>query len=193
MDVQAAELQAELEELNANQPSFGLEQNEEEDAPPEEPVAPSKPSEEEKTLPEKPENKGPGGRFAGFLSEPKKKKKKKKSAPEPEIRSLEWLEKCIEDIYERKIVDDLIDDECGQQHARMPEYVYEYLLEACGTKAAADAEGRELLKALDCWQKEHDNVTLFGEFFLEQLSLDTLNFYLSLKVTLRPRPGLRVW
>eukprot|EP00656_Telonema_subtile_P000478 TRINITY_DN10219_c0_g1_i1.p1 TRINITY_DN10219_c0_g1~~TRINITY_DN10219_c0_g1_i1.p1 ORF type:complete len:769 (+),score=228.91 TRINITY_DN10219_c0_g1_i1:86-2392(+) len=131
---------------------------------------------------------GSGGRLAGLLAPVKKKPKKKKKGDNADKQSREGLEQLIDELYDRKILADIMDDECRHEHARMAEFVYEYLLQTHASKAAADEEGRILLVAVKQYRQNSEIVSLFADFLDEKHDLNTLNFYLSLKAQMKTSP-----
>jgi len=130
-----------------------------------------------------PQKTGGPTRLLDFLH--KKHKPKGKKA---EVRSIDWLQEQIGTIWRSKHESDNIDDDCGHRHEKLPEFVYEYMLQLHKTKPVADKEAFIFMDTLMEHRHESKSVELFNKFLNESYSLDACNFYVFLRHEIATSP-----
>lgn len=115
---------------------------------------------------------------------------------EPQGRSLSWLRKTIEEIYDARYVHDMIEvqQEAKEQSKstkvpikkstigsivpkQFPDFVIEFLTKRYGLKRIVERQAWDLLYTVHSFRKNYTDIELFARFLEESYALDDLYFF----------------
>lgn len=94
------------------------------------------------------------------------------------LKSLRWLLKVIESVYEAKFLADAVDNRYGHPHDPLPEFIYMWTVKRYGLRDLVGATRWDIANAVDYYGHEHCEVRIFGAFMNEEYGTEQLGFFL---------------